>query len=173
MTFSVDDLEKLPKTSVEKTPVEFRIHRAIVDHVRGNIRRGNEITRTTAPFTGLFITHIYAGRSKEEGFFLKMLGVVSGVPDLLAIWPDKVRGYDFGFIEVKTPIGQLSPPQRKFQGFCSHLGINWGIARSVDDAHKLFIKWGLQPVHNNIREADIRSDTQKKKDIFEMYKPNP
>ncbi len=171
MTFSVDDLEDPIKPHVEKTPVEFRIHRAIVDHVRGNIRRGNEIIRSTPPFHGLFITHIYAGRSKEEGFFLKMLGVVSGVPDLLAIWPDKAKGYDIGFIEVKTPIGQLSAPQRKFHGFCLHLGIKWGIARSVDDAHKLFIKWGLPPVHNAIKEPDTRSDTQKKKDAFDMYKP--
>lgn len=169
--FSVDDLEIAMKNRAPRDNSEFKIHVAIVDHIRGHIRRGREISRGTMPFPGMFITHIYQGRSEEEGFFLKMLGVVSGVPDLLAIWPDRVRGYDFGFLEVKRPSGVESTPQRRFKGFCHHLGIKWAIVRSVEQAHKQFITWGLKPTHNAIKEPDTRTQQQKFKDAMEVYRP--
>lgn len=168
----LDDLEEPIKPYVEKNNIEFKLQVAIIDHLRGQIRKGNQITKSSSPpFHELFVTHIYQGRSADEGFFLKMLGVVPGVPDILAIWPDKANGYDIGFLEVKTTDGTLSPPQRWFKGLCLRLRIKWAIARSVSDAHKQFIAWGLVPVHNSVREPDTRSMEQKKKDAFNIYKP--
>lgn len=165
-----DDLEEEIKPYKERDNSEYKIHVAIIAHLRGHTYKGNEVIKGTAPFRGLFVTHIYQGRSADEGFFLKRLGVVAGVPDLLAIWPDKVKGYDIGFLEVKSSLGTLSTPQRRFKGFCHSLGIKWGIARSVTEAHKQFIAWGLQPVHNGIREPDTRTTAQKKQDAFDMYR---
>ena len=171
MTFDVDDLEEDIKPCVERTYKEFPIQCAIIDHVTGRRRVGKEFIRTSPAFPGVFVTHFYQGRSAKEGFLLKLMGVVPGVPDLLFIWPEEARGFDIGFIEVKTPIGQLSSPQRRFKGFCYRYRIKWAIGRSVNDVHQQLIKWGLNPAHNAIREPDTRTTAQKYQAIHDMYKP--
>lgn len=160
------------ESSDEKDHSEFRIHVAIIHHLRGQQRVGKEIISIgNPPFLGLLALHIYQGRSKEEGFFLKLLGVVAGAPDILCIWPDPVKGYDIAFLEVKSTTGNLSTPQQRFRNFCQRLGIKWAIVRSVTEAHNQLITWGLTPHHNAIREPDTRSDMQKKKDAFDFFKP--
>ncbi len=150
-----DDLEVIPKVKEQRVNEEYHLQVAVIDHLTGRIRRGNEYIRSTPAFNGLFVTHIYQGRSKEDGFFLKQLGVVAGVADLLLVW----RG-GFGFIELKRQAGQSSPVQRKFQGFCMSIGVKYEIARSVKDVHEICIKWGLTPNHNYCKEPNKKTDKQ-------------
>jgi hypothetical protein len=143
MVTSFDDLE--PKNLVaekQKVAKEYRIQVAIVDHVMGR-KTGNKAFNA-------FICHIYQGRSKEEGFFLKQLGVVAGVADLLVIW----RG-GMGFLEVKKPDGRASTPQRKFEGICTWLKVNYAIVRSVKEAHDTLVGWGCPMLHSFIKEANL------------------
>lgn len=180
---NVDDLEDPIKPYVERVNKEYRIHVSIIDHITGRIRKGKEWLRGSVPFRGVFITHVFQGRSKDEGHYLKSLGVVPGVADLLSIWRNphwktieeiqkqyphiNIPIYEIGFIEVKSDVGTLGKsdsPQRKFKGFCLSLKINWGLARTKRQAHDLFVKWGLTALHQPGPEADLRSDQEKFKD---------
>lgn len=162
-----DDLEKIPKEYKERDNREFKIHVAIVNHVKGKDGIGKAFNA--------FITHIYQGRSKEDGFFLKMLGVFAGVADLIVLWRSKcscgVSKVGIGFLEVKKPDGYQSTPQKKFQGICHWLGINYAIVKSVKEAHDTLVKWGCPALHHSIIEPDTRSLAQKKIDAFNMFKP--
>ena len=162
-----DDLEpQNMRVEQERVPEEFRIQCAAINHLTGRVKAGKDWVRGTPAFRGLFVTHCYQGRDAKEGFFLKMLGVVPGVADLLLIW----KG-GFGFIEMKTKTGHLSPAQLKFKGFCISAGVRYAVCRTVKEVHDTVISWGLVPAHNAIREADLRSDTQKKLDAFNEFKP--
>ncbi len=173
MTFNVDDLEVEQKPYVEKDSSEFKIHVAIFEHISGRKRHGKEIIRTTPAFNA-FVSHVYQGRSREEGFFLKLLGVIAGVADLIVLWRAKcvcgVSKVGIAFLEVKKPGGIQSTPQKKFQGICHWLGVNYAIVKSVREAHDVLVKWGCPANHNSPQEPDTRTFEQKKKDSFEMYK---
>lgn len=158
---------------------EFRIQRAIMDHLDGVIRKGNTLYPGTKPFRGIFPFHVFQGRSEEEGFFLKMLGVKAGVLDIPVIWESHRRKeleeigrkhniyippYELRFMEVKTKEGTLTSSQRKFTPILNSMGIVWEIVRSVRDAHNLMIRWGHTPQHNAIVEPDLRTDDEKQKD---------
>lgn len=146
---------------------EFHIQVGIVDHLKGQKRHKGKVYDgggQNRPFKNLFVSHIYQGRSEDEGFFLKMLGVSPGIPDLICIWEN-----GWGFLEVKTIKGCLSEPQKKFRDMCERLSIKWALVRTVTEAHNILIKWGLTPMHNIIHEA---YDKQAVHDAFkkEMYK---
>lgn len=165
----VDDLE-LPRSDkpyVERINVEYRIHVAIVDHLTGR--------KTGSKAFNAFTCHVFQGRSAEDGFFLKMLGVIAGVADLLVLWRSKcvcgVPKIGIGFLEVKKPEGYASAPQRKFSGICHWLGVNYAIVKSVGQAHEVLVKWGCPENHKAFAEPDVRTKQQKFKDAFEMYKP--
>lgn len=166
-SFNIDDLEEPIKLRIERNNEEFKIQVAIFQHVSGR--------KTGCKAFNAFICTIYQGRSKKEGFFLKMLGVVAGVADLLVLWRANcdcgIPRIGIGFLEVKKPGEIASTPQRKFQGICHWLKINYGIVRSVQEAHDTLIKWGCPANHHSTREPDTRSLAQKKSDAFEMFKP--
>lgn len=161
-----DDLEVAPVVKEQRVNEEYALQVAVINHLTGRIRQGKDYIRVSPAFQGLFVTHIFQGRSKEDGFFLKQLGVVSGVADLLLIW----RG-GFGFIELKRQSGILSPAQKKFKGFCMSIGVRYEIARSVKEAHQICIGWGLTPVHNNCKEPDLRTTKQKYADNHAFFAP--
>jgi len=167
VTFDVDDLEKIPEVKQKRTPTEFRLQCAIIDHVRGRLT-GNKAFN-------VFITHIYQGRDANDGFFLKKMGVVAGVADMLILWRTScscgLPKVGIGFLECKTKTGKLSGVQGKFRGICHWLGIHYAEARSVKEAHDVLVGWGCHVNHAAIREPDLRSNTQKKSDGFDMYKP--
>lgn len=149
---------------------EYKRHCAIVDHLKGERHIGNKIYPGQKPYPKLLVIHIFQGRSKAEGFFLKRLGVLAGVLDLLCIWKlDK--GYDIAFLEIKTDVGKLSSAQKKFVGILNWFGIKWAIASTVKQAHDQFKTWGLMSVHEAIDESDLRDFEQKKRDAFDMYRP--
>lgn len=167
MTFDVSDLEEPLKPHKERNNEEFRIHVSIIDHVTGR-KTGSKAFNT-------FICHVFQGRDAKDGFFLKMLGVVPGVGDLLVLWRAKCAcGIDkvgIGFMEVKKPGGVQTTPQRRFQGLCHWLGVHYGIVTSVKTAHDMLVRWGCPERHASVKEADVRTDSQKKKDAFEFFKP--
>lgn len=174
MTFNVDDIEVVPAPYIERTKEEFKLHVAIVSHLTGKIKKGKETIKGTPAFRGLFVTHIFSGRSAEDGFFLKMMGLFPGIADLLLLWRGQCecgrRKVGIGFIEIKKSSGVQSGVQKKFQGICIWLGISYEIVRSVRETHQVCVKWGLIPEHNAIKEPDLRSETQKKLDNHNMYK---
>lgn len=185
MTFSdIDDSDFSFKE--KKFNEEYHLQVAIVDHFRGQRRKGNEIFKGQTPFEGLFVTHIYQGRNKKDGFFLKQLGVASGVTDLLGIYehPRKdflielskkynvdIPLYQCEFMEIKTKTGFLSEAQNRFKWFCERLHINWSVVRSVTEAHEVYKKRGLTPRHEAIVEPDLRTHRQKLDDMFDFYAP--
>lgn len=163
MGLDVDDLEVEQKSFKERDKTEFKIHTAIVKHIKED-----------RAFTA-FVTHIWQGRSAKDGFFLKMLGVVPGVADLLIIWRSKcdcgISKVGIGFLEVKKLTGTASTPQRKFMSICKWLGVPYAIVRSVTEAHEALKKWGCPENHQTIKEPDIRTFEQKKKDAYDYFKP--
>ena len=154
---------------ITRQQTEFKIHRAIIDHLEGQTRKGNETFGCHPPFLNLLFTTIYQGRNAEDGFFLKMLGVKPGIADIIA-WYKTHKGLGCSFIEVKTKTGSQSSPQKKIQARCSMLGIAYVIVRSVQQVHDHLKSVGLKPQHNNVREPDLRSDAQKKQDAYNFYK---
>lgn len=157
--------------NLDRDTSEYRIHVAISDYLNGRKRKGNQIFDGTQPFPGMLVTHAYQGRSKEEGFFLKALGVKPGIADLLCFYRGVSQPYEVSFLEVKKIGGVQSPPQKKVMGACHALGIPYAIVRSVKEAHQHFIGRGLKPAHSAIVEPDIRTDSEKKQDAFDMQRP--
>ncbi|NBW19116.1 MAG: hypothetical protein EBR82_65185 [Caulobacteraceae bacterium] len=165
MVTNWDDLEpKNFKIEQERVNAEYRLQIAVINHLTGRVKTGKDWVRGTPAFAGLFVTHIYQGRSKEDGFFLKQLGVVAGVADLLLIW----RG-GFGFVELKRQEGVQSTVQKKFQGFCHSVGVKYAVCRSVREVHDTLTGWGLTPTHGAIKEPDLRKDSEKRRAAFDEF----
>lgn len=167
MSLDCDDLEGPIKQYTERNNEEFKIQVAIVDHVKGR-KTGNKAFNA-------FIFHVYQGRDAKEGFFLKMLGTIPGIGDLPVIWRAKCEcgrnKIGLGFLEVKKQGGIQSTAQHKFAGICHWLGVPYAIVRSVKEAHNTLVRWGCPVNHNAIKEPDIRTKSQKYKDVHNMYKP--
>lgn len=134
---------------------EYKIHIAIVKH-----------HRTAFPRVKLlYIPN--AVRDSTDAFFNKMMGAVPGAHDIMLFWG---KPLGVGIYEVKSKIGRLSTAQNKFASAMDHLGVKTAYGSSVKHYHETLIAWGLTPLHNAITEPDIRTDTQKKTDVFNMYK---
>ena len=140
--------------------IEYKIHRAILIHIR-----------TAFPHIKIF--HIpNQSRDATEAFFNKQMGVLPGVSDFILGWSRKLYGgAGVGVLEVKTDDGKLSRKQNMFISWADDIGWEWGVARSVRQAHNVLKGWGLVPKHEAIAEPDLRTDEQKRKDCFDFYKP--
>lgn len=79
-------------------------------------------------------------RPMGEAINLRMMGVLAGVPDI------HIVGGLLGlyYIEVKTLDGELRPEQIEFRKFCRSRRIPFGIARSINEARDLIVRWGLE-----------------------------
>lgn len=75
-------------------------------------------------------------RSFQTGFFMKRQGLLKGIPDVCVCWRHNV-----GFIEVKTPTGRLTAPQRIILERLTDLGIPNAVCRSLDDAVSVLKSW--------------------------------
>lgn len=164
----VDDLEPPQRAFTEKENIEYKLHVAIVDHVTGR--------KVGQKAFNAFICHVFQGRNKQDGFFLKMLGVVPGIADLLVLWRAKCdcgkSKVGIGFLEVKKSDGYQSGAQKKFQGVCHWLGINYAVVKSVGQAHKMLVLWGCPEFHSTVVEPDLRSQKQKFDDARSFYAPD-
>lgn len=71
-----------------------------------------------------------------EGFVKR--GLLPGAADLLIITNDGVPH----FLEVKSPTGYQSEPQRAFQKRCAAIGVDYCLVRSTREAEAVLTAWG-------------------------------
>src|SRR3989304_2013103 len=80
----------------------------------------------------------------------KRQGVKAGVPDLIFVVPPLAGSNEppfFGFLEVKTPKGKMSPAQQEFRDWCLEVGIRHEVVTNAADAMAILYGWGaLLPV---------------------------
>ncbi len=81
-------------------------------------------------------------RSKAEAGRFKALGVVAGIPDLVAIAEGRVFG-----LELKTASGRLSDAQREMAARWRAAGGEYAVARSVAEASRILSEWGIIEDH--------------------------
>lgn len=101
--------------------------------------------RTALPKPWLIQHTANKPRSKIAGAIEKKMGSIKGWPDLMVLGPvsaDQARPHAW-FIEVKTDKGRLSPEQKELHARLIGLGFGVGTVRSIDDARRLAIAWGL------------------------------
>jgi VRR-NUC domain len=113
---------------VRRQQPEAQIQRAVFEHLR--IR----------PAPGVFAYHVPNGgyRRPIEGAILKSLGVVAGVPDIIAI----KDGRTFA-LELKAPGGRLSDNQRATHKVMIEAGVQVAVADNLDDALALLEGWKI------------------------------
>lgn len=80
----------------------------------------------------------HGGGGKIRGAILKMMGVKPGVPDLMLVW----RGQAI-FIELKTPVGRLSPAQIATHDKLGKSGATVDTCRSIDQVRELLTALGI------------------------------
>ena len=117
----------MPRFVKRKQP-EAAIQRAVFEHLR--IR----------PATGVFAFHCPNGGARRpiEAAILKGLGVVAGVPDIIAIKDGRTHA-----VELKAPGGRLSDNQRATHSAMIGAGVQVAVADNLDDALALLEGWGL------------------------------
>ena len=143
-----------PDADLRNTQREFRLQLAVVKHLE-------------RAYPTLVWTHCpnRPGDAKD-GYMKKLMGSKAGVPDILCWWKDGAAG-----IELKAPTGRLASQQNKFLSALHSVGVHTVVCKSVKEVHEALKSWGLKPVCDGVVEADLRSDTQKKHDAFEYFKP--
>jgi VRR-NUC domain len=119
----------LPDRRPRDGNAEARIQASIVEYVR-----------LVAPGVLIFAIPNGGLRSKAEAARMKWTGTLAGVPDLAIVAP----GGRVFFIEVKSPGGTLSPDQRAIRDWLVALGSPPAICRSIDDARRAFLAWGIE-----------------------------
>jgi VRR-NUC domain-containing protein len=92
------------------------------------------------PAAGVFAFHVPNGglRSKVEAAIFKRLGVVAGVPDVIAI-----RGGQIYALELKAKGGRISPAQMACHARLEAAGAICAVATGVDAALRQLEAWGL------------------------------
>lgn len=78
-------------------------------------------------------------RSKTEAARFKRMGVLAGVPDLIAL----TSCGRMLFIEVKTQSGRLSPEQIAFRDFCIFARFPHAVVRSVEETRAFLASHGV------------------------------
>lgn len=143
---------------------EYRIQCAIFDH-----------HQTAYPFVK-FVYVPNASKDASTGYFNKKMGLCPGAHDIHCYWnrtaidakPAYIR---VGIFEVKSPDGKLTTQQNRYASEMHQIGAYTGWGYSVAAYHKALKSWGLVPVHNAIKEPDLRTDEEKKRDAFDLYSP--
>jgi hypothetical protein len=111
-----------------RSRLEQQIQKAVVDHIAW---RG---------VPGVFAFHVPNGgwRSPVEAMVFKSLGVVAGIPDVIAI----KDGHVFA-LELKTESGRLSPAQIETHEAMRDAGADVAVVYGIDAAIEQLTKWGL------------------------------
>ena len=89
---------------------------------------------------GVFAFHPANGgyRTKAEGGILKSMGVVAGVPDIIAINCGRVYA-----LELKHLRGRVTPAQQETQDALKLAGVCVSTAYTLDEALTTLEAWGL------------------------------
>lgn len=75
-------------------------------------------------------------RSLIEAVNLKRQGVIAGAGDWVFTWNG-----GSGWIELKTEKGMLNPNQIAFRESCQRLGVQYEVARSLEECIKILRGW--------------------------------
>jgi hypothetical protein len=107
---------------------ERLIQRAVFTHLR------------TRPAPGVVAWHTPNGgyRHKSEAAIFNGLGVLAGIPDVIAIRAGNVYA-----LELKAERGKLSPAQMSTIDALSAAGVTCAVAYGVDAAIEQLEAWGL------------------------------
>ena len=137
---------------LKRTQVEYRIHVAIVEH-------------KNFTFPQIEITHAGKARDETHAHFLSEMGYMAGTGDILWFCLGK-----FGEMEVKSPTGEQQPDQKTREAKLRRNGGLYTIVRSVREAMDYWESLGFRRYSYAITEPDLRSDAEKKKAAFELYR---
>lgn len=92
-------------------------------------------------------------RSARTGARLKAMGVLAGVADLAVVLP----GGLVRFLELKTPKGRLSPPQKAFRERCEASSVLYETATTPEEVEAVLRGWGALrggvPARASIKKA--------------------
>jgi hypothetical protein len=143
-----------------KAATEYSLQTYVIKYLRAK--------NATPPFPDLTFFHVYNGRNEKEGFFLKQLGVLAGVCDLLLIAPNQpLMG-----IELKVGKNQQSEHQKNFAYKMNRCGHKTAVCRSVAEVRDCLIGWGLT-CHNTRVIEPPRSELEQREAAFDMYRRTP
>lgn len=148
---------------------ESRLHIAIVDYLKGEIRQGKNVIRLQMPFPGLLYTHpVGEGKDDTERYWAARKGYRPGTPDLI-LW-DRINGVSTNMaIELKAGAGKQSPAQRQFQYDFEFIGGKYAICRTVAQVRDQLKSWGLHCKNENATEPRL-SHNQLLKMQEEIYR---
>jgi hypothetical protein len=102
----------------------------------------DDLQRQVAEFLDLALPHplkwlhIPNGGKRDPvvAAILKAFGTKEGAADCLILgWMTPEGRPTFIWIELKSPTGSLSPPQREWRDWCRSIGAPWFLCRSLDD----------------------------------------
>lgn len=108
--------------------------------------RENQIEKAITAFLSVSLPsdavafHIPNGANLGFGqrWQMKNAGLVAGIPDRCILW----NGHAY-FLECKAPKGRLSPAQEEMFVRIEDAGCDVGVVRSVEDAERILIGWGI------------------------------
>ena len=126
-----------PKKRTPRREPEMLLQIDIVDMLKGKLKRDV-----------LFTAFPAGGGGRVRGAKLKKAGLQAGWPDIQLVY----RGRYYG-LEVKTPVGRLSPAQIELHKRLTKDGCSVAVARSVDDALEIIVDWGLARKHKQNVES--------------------
>lgn len=121
-----------PPLTARLVPAEFHIHCAVAD-----------LLGRCADKRWLW-THFPAGEKRDmlTGTRLQRMGLKPGWPDFILISP---MGLPY-FLELKSAKGDLSHEQQAFARTIRARGLEYSVARSVDQAIEILGGWGVVPL---------------------------
>jgi hypothetical protein len=111
---------------------ESRIQMKIVSYLR---RSGYYVFSVPNEAVGKIRTRAGLGRSAN----LKLMGLTSGVSDLVVLMNNKIF-----FLEIKTPDGKQSKNQKDFEAEVEKLGFTYYLCRSLDEVIEKFPKLSIE-----------------------------
>lgn len=119
--------QRTPKRLTDAT--ENQVQRSIIKYMRA----------TRALKLGWTFHSIPNGGKGRNQINANLMGELSGAGDLAIIGPDQRIHY----MEVKTQSGLLGPYQEDFQRHCARVGLDYEVARNLDDAILILNAWGF------------------------------
>jgi VRR-NUC domain len=115
---------------------------AVIAEISIHIKAVHELRKRL--LDGWIFWHTPNGELRDSARALSKLtamGMLAGVPDIVAISPEgKVH-----FLEFKSENGALDQAQRDFQLWAIRANLPHSVVRSVDEAMKVFRFWGAIP----------------------------
>lgn len=125
------------KKRIPRKEPELLIQIDIVEMLKKRLKRGVLYTAFPA-----------GGGGRVRGAKLKKAGLMAGWPDIQLVY----KGQYYG-LEVKTPVGRLSPAQVDLHKKLIKDGCSIAVVRSVSEAEEIILDWGLSRKHKSNVES--------------------